>query len=223
MVRSTGAPYHFSRISCTRSVELIRRAKRDGLPITADVTPHHLTLTVDQILDYDTNYKTRPPLRFADDVEALVAGLKDGTIDAIATDHSPQSRLEKATSMDEAAPGVIGLETAFSLCYTKLVNAELLTNLELVRLFTTGPAAVLNLPIPTLEAGAVANLTVIDPTHQWQYDAKTGASKSQNSPYSGRTLTAKPMLTIYKGAIVYQCDQFDRFDKLKKTETHPSP
>lgn len=203
IVRLTGAPYHFTHLSCAQSVNLVRQAKQEGLPVTADVTPHHLTLTVDKIPGYDSNYKMKPPLRLETDCEALVRGLQDGTIDAIATDHAPHSRVDKATTMDEAAVGIVGLETAFSLCYEKLVVHGGMQPLEFIALLTTKPAAVLSLPQPALEVGAAANVVVIDPIAKWIYDAEQGFSKSQNSPFSGRMMTGKAVVTVYNGIPVY--------------------
>jgi dihydroorotase len=204
VVRGAKAPYHFTHLSCARSVELVRQAKEDGLLVSADVTPHHLTLHVDDIPGYDTNYKMKPPLRTAADIQALVEGLQDGTIDAIATDHAPHSRLEKQTTMDDSAVGILGLETAFSLCYEKLVTKGPLQKLDLIRLFTSGPAAVLDLQSGGLEVGSTANITLVDPARKWIYDSSRGASKSHNSPYSGHTLTGKVVMTIYRGKVVYK-------------------
>lgn len=207
VVRATGAPYHFTHLSCAQSVKLIRRAKEDGLPVTADVTPHHLTLTVEQIPGYDNNYKMKPPLRTSEDVHALVEGLRDGTIDAIATDHAPHTRLEKETVMEEAAVGIIGLETAFSLCYERLVHNDTMDPGKFISLFTTKPAAVLNLPVPALEKNAPANLVVIDPHCKWIYDPRAGMSRSHNSPYAGKQMVGKPLVTVYGGTVVYRDDR----------------
>lgn len=206
IVRLTDAPYHFTHLSCAQSVDLVRRAKEDGLPITADVTPHHLTLTVDEIPGYDTNYKMKPPLRLSTDQAALIAGLLDGTIDAIATDHAPHTRIEKDTTMDDAAVGIIGLETAFALCHERLVKTGILTNMQLISLFTTSAARVLDLPTPTVQSGADANIAVFHPTYNWTYDVTAGLSKSRNSPYNGRLLTGKNIMTIYRGKPVYLDD-----------------
>ncbi len=208
IVRLTNAPYHFTHISCAASVQLIDRAKQDGLPITADVTPHHLALSVDDIEPFDSNYKMKPPLRLQSDQAALVAGLKDGTIDAIATDHAPHTRMEKETVLEDAAVGVIGLETAFSICYEKLVASGALKPSHLVELFTTKPAQILSLPLPTLKVGLPANITLIDPGHRWAYDPRSGASKSHNSPFAGRLMTGKAILTVFRGKIVYRDDTY---------------
>lgn len=203
MVRQFGAPYHFTHISCADSVKLIRRAKEDGLAITADVTPHHLTLCVDEIEPYHTCYKMKPPLRTARDIEALIEGIKDRTIDAIATDHAPHTRLEKAGTMAEANVGIIGLESAFSLTLETLVSSKRLSPLRFIELLTTAPATVLDLPQPSLTEGSLANLTVVDPTAKWTYDTRTGHSKSTNTPYQGRTLTGRIITTIYRGKPVF--------------------
>lgn len=204
MVRQFPTPYHFTHVSCADSVALIRRAKEDGLPVTADVTPHHLTLTVDEIEPYDTCYKMKPPLRTARDTEALIAALKDGTIDAIATDHAPHTRLEKAGSMAEANVGIIGLESAFSLTLERLVTAAKMTPLKFVTLLTTAPASVLALPQPALSEGASANIALVDPALKWEYDANKGFSKSKNTPFTGRTFTGKVLLTVCNGTVVYK-------------------
>lgn len=206
IVRATRSPYHFTHLSCARSVQLIKQAKADGLPVTCDVTPHHLTLSVEDIKGYDNNYKMKPPLRLREDIDALIAGLKDGTIDAIATDHAPHTRLEKFTTMQDAAVGIIGLETAFSLCYEQLVASGALSKMAFVKLFTTGPADALDLSVPSLEVGMPANIALFDPDHKWTYDASRGASKSRNTPYNARVLRGKPVMTIYKGTVVYKYD-----------------
>lgn len=215
IVRTTNAPYHFTHLSCAASVELVRRAKHDGLPITADVTPHHLSLTVEEIEPFDANYKMKPPLRLREDREALIAGLKDGTIDAIATDHAPHTRLEKCTTLEDAAVGIIGLETAFSLCYEQLVQSGALSAMRLLELFTTKPAAILDLPKPALAVGMPANVALIDPNLHWTYDVRSGESKSRNSPFTGRLMSGKPVMTIYRGKQVYRDDGY--FSKRKQT------
>lgn len=208
IVRLTNAPYHFTHLSCAASVELVRRAKADGLPITADVTPHHITLTVDQMIPFDACFKMKPPLRLMEDRAALIEGLKDGTIDAIATDHAPHTRLEKSTTLEDAAVGIIGLETAFSLCNEKLVASGAITRNQLISFFTTKPAMVLNLPIPTIEVGMSANLTVVDPSFRWVYDPRAGVSKSHNSPFGGHLMTGKSVITVFRGRTVYRDDKY---------------
>lgn len=208
IVRLTKTPYHFTHLSCAGSVELVRRAKHDGLPVTADVTPHHLALSVNDIEPFDSNFKMKPPLRLSTDQAALIAGLKDGTIDAIATDHAPHTRMEKATTLEEAAVGIIGLETAFPLCNEKLVVSGAITRTQLISLFTTKPAQVLNLPMPSIEVDLPADLTLIDPNFHWTYDPRAGASKSHNSPFGGRLMTGKAVMTIYRGKTVYRDESY---------------
>jgi dihydroorotase len=166
------------------------------------VTPHHIVLTTDDIQTYDTNFKMRPPLRTDIDREALLMGLRDGTIDAIATDHAPHTSLEKSGTMDEAAVGLIGLETAFSLCYETLVATNYISRLHLIKLLTCGPAQVLDLSMPCLEKKA--NITIVDPNHTWTYDAHKGYSRSHNTPFQKRQMTGKVAMTIYNGSTVYK-------------------
>ncbi len=206
VVRQSGSPYHFTHLSCADSINLVKRAKEDGLRITCDATPHHLTLCVDDIPGYDSNYKMKPPLRLKEDKQAIINGLKDGTIDAIATDHAPHTRLDKSTAMDEAAVGITGLETAFSLCLENLVTPGFLTPLQLVGTLTCRPAAILGLPSPNLEVGA-CDIAIFDSQLKWTYDAAKGFSKGQNSPFSGKVMTGKTVLTICGGKVVFRDEQ----------------
>ena len=207
IVRLTGAAYHFTHLSCASSVELIRRARSEGLAVTADVTPHHLALTVDNLGEYETNYKMNPPLRSKKDQAALISALQDGTISAIATDHAPHTHLEKSRTFTEAPFGITGLETAFSVVYTTLVKAQHITKMNLIQLLTVGPAKILNLPMPSLAIGSRANLCIIDPEVIWTYDAKNGQSRSSNSPWDTQELSGRVNYTIYKGSIVYRSEQ----------------
>ncbi len=204
VIRQTGGRLHFAHVSCARSVDLIRQARSDGLTITADATPHHLALTVDDSRAYDASYKMNPPLRTEKDRRALVAGLKDGTLDAIATDHAPHTSLDKSRPFDEAPFGVIGLETAFPLALEHLVVSGQLSPPEVIALFTSRAAAVLGLPQPSVKTGTQANLVVLHPQHAWTYDVKKGQSKSVNSPFHGRTLTGKSVMTVCRGKVVYK-------------------
>lgn len=214
MVRVTRSAYHFTHISCAPSVEQIRRAQAEGLPVTVDVTPHHLALNVDMMNEYDTRYKMNPPLRDNPDQQALVQGIKDGTISAIATDHAPHTDLEKSLPFTSAPFGIIGLETAFPICYEALVKAGHISYMKLIELFTTGPATILELQLPSLSIGSRANICVIDPDYKWTYDAKHGFSRSHNSPWSGKDLHSKVMCTIFKGKVVFQAAQLqDRFSR----------
>lgn len=204
VVRLTGCRLHIAHVSSADAVELIRTARLQGLPITADVTPHHLTLTAADIKDFDTAYKMNPPLRDATDQAALIAGLQDGTLDAIATDHAPHTNLDKSMPFDKAPFGVIGLETAFPLTFEKLVVTGHMTRLAYFALLTTNPAKVLGLPQPSIRVGDAANLAILHPEHRWLYNTNQGHSKSENSPFNGRMLTGKVLLTIYNGKAVYK-------------------
>lgn len=204
IVRLTKSPYHFTHISCAPSVEMIRRAQAEGLPVTADVTPHHLALTVDLLQNYDTNLKMNPPLRTFDDQEKLIDGIKDGTISAIATDHAPHTSLEKSRPLPDAPFGITGLETAFSVITASLLDTRHVTRLKLYELLTTGPAKILKLTMPSLAVGARANICIVDPEKKWTYNAKRGQSRSANSPWHEQELKAKPVCTIYNGKVVYR-------------------
>jgi dihydroorotase len=195
---------HFAHISTAASVSLIRSARRDGLSVTADVTPHHLCLTVDDIVEYDTNFKMNPPLRTKEDQAALVDALVDGTISAIATDHAPHTPHEKSLPFDAAPFGVIGLETAFSLTCERLVLSKRMNRSQFISLLTTNPAKILDLPQPSLlTIGAPANLAVIAPEAKWTYDANQGISRSHNSPFDGRQMTGRVVLTMVRGRTVF--------------------
>jgi dihydroorotase len=203
----TGGRYHVAHMSAAASVRLVRDAKRRGLPVTCEVTPHHLTLTDDACVTYETFCKCNPPLRGRGDIEALKEALVDGTVDAIATDHAPHSPLEKQVEFENAAFGMIGFETALSLCLD-LVASRLLTVSALVRLLSPGPASVLGLPGGRLRPGDVADLTVIDPDRVWTCDPARIFSKSKNTPFAGRSLKGKAMLTVVGGRIAYAEDSF---------------
>jgi dihydroorotase len=204
VVRQTGGRVHFAHVSTAASVNLIRGAKADKLRITAEVTPHHLALSDEDIVDFDTSYKMNPPLRSKQDQAACVQGLKDGTLDAIATDHAPHSRSDKAKTFDDAPFGVIGLETAFALCYERLVLSGEMSEHQLIALLTTHPARILNRQCK-FEKGAPANFALLQPKLSWIYRTKDGFSKSINSPFNERKMTGKNLLTIYQGNQIY-CD-----------------
>ena len=198
LVRITGATMHFLHLSTARSVELVRAAKRDGLPITAEVTPHHLSLTQELLASYDPVYKVNPPLRSSEDIRALKIGLLDGTIDAIATDHAPHPRRDKEMSLDMAPPGMLGLETALGVV---LAFGDLEIK-DAVSLLSWNPARIAKIdnahgrPVAVSEP---ANICVFDPELSWSVDLQRLASKSTNSPYVGRTLRGKVRHTIFKG------------------------
>jgi dihydroorotase len=198
----TGARYHVAHVSSAESVRLVREAKRRGLPVTCEVTPHHLTLTDEACATYDTHAKCNPPLRTASDVEALRVALVEGVIDAVATDHAPHSPVEKDVEFEQAAFGIIGLETAVPLVL-ELVRAAGLAPAEFVRRMSTGPAAVFGLPGGSLAEGAPADVTVIDPHHDWTCQPAGLRSRSRNTPFAGRPMKGRVTLTIVGGRIVY--------------------
>jgi dihydroorotase len=199
----TGGHVHLCHMSTRGSVELIRRAKEKGLKVTAEATPHHFTLTHDACEGYDTNAKMNPPLREAEDREAIRQGLKDGTIDVIATDHAPHHYDAKEREFDEAPNGIVGLETAFGLTMSELVISGLLTLPELVYRMSTLPARLFRLPGGSLAVGAPADVVVLDPAVQWIVEPGAFFSKSRNTPFAGRTLTGRADLTIVRGRVVY--------------------
>ncbi|MFI5139147.1 MAG: dihydroorotase family protein, partial [Sphingobacteriales bacterium] len=186
----TGSKIHFSTISTTRSVELIREAKRKGLDVTCDVAAHHLVLTDEALVGFDSQYKVKPPLRTQDDVEALLNGLIDGTIDAIVSQHTPHEIEFKDVEFEVAEFGIIGLQTALSL----VLKAGLDVNL-IVQKLAIGPREILNIDIPAIAVGEPANFVLFDTTAEWEYNSKNNRSKSYNSPFMGQTLKGKVLLT----------------------------
>jgi dihydroorotase len=207
LVALTGARYHVAHVSSAESVRLVREAKRRGLPVTCEVTPHHLSLTDEACRHYDTAAKCNPPLRGAADVEALREGLRDGTIDAIATDHAPHSSVEKDVEFEQAAFGVTGLETALPLMLD-LVRAGLLTPAALVTRLSTAPAGIFHLPGGRLAEGQPADVTVIDPEAAWTCDVKGFRSRSRNSPFIGRALRGRAALTIVGGKLAFSEERY---------------
>ena len=202
LAQLTGAHLHIAHVSTGAAVDLIRRAREQGIHVTAEVTPHHLTLTDEAALGYDTNAKVAPPLRSAADVRACRKGLAEGVIDAIATDHAPHAVHEKDVEFTAAPPGLIGLETALAVVLD-LVRAGDLTPLELMRRMSTNAARILRRPGGSLAVGAPADVAVLDPLKEWLYDPAKGFSKSRNSPWAGQTLTGQVKATIVDGRLVY--------------------
>jgi len=199
----TGAHIHLQHISSKFSVDVIRRAKQRGARITAEATPHHIALTDGALATYDPNFKMNPPLRTEEDRRALIAGLRDGTLDIIATDHAPHTDYEKDKEFDFAPNGILGLETALPVTLEVLVRQNRFKLPFVVDLMTRRPARLLNLPGGTLASGAAADICVFDPDEKWRYDAKAGFSKSSNSPWSGQTLTGRVKLTVVEGRVVF--------------------
>jgi dihydroorotase len=202
----TGAHLHVAHVSTAGAVRLIREARERGVHVTAEVTPHHLTLSDEATLGYDTNTKMAPPLRSAADVRACRAGVADGTLDAIATDHAPHAVHEKEVEFTQAPPGILGFETAFAVVLD-LVRTGELTPLELIRRLATEPARILRLPFGTLARGAPADVVVLDPERRWTYDPAKGWSKSRNSPWAGHALVGRAVATVVAGRLVYHVDR----------------
>jgi dihydroorotase len=202
----TGAHLHVAHVSTRQAVELIRRARERGVHVTAEVAPHHLTLTDEAAQGYDTNTKVAPPLRSAADRDACRAGLADGTLDAIATDHAPHAQHEKELDFTEAPPGMIGFETAAAVTL-ELVRAGQLSPLEWVRRLSTNPARILSRPGGSLAPGATADVSLIDPERVWRYDPAKGFSKSRNSPWTGAELTGRVVATFVGGRQVYDVER----------------
>jgi dihydroorotase len=199
----TGGHIHLCHVSTRGSAELIRRAKDKGLKVTAEVTPHHFTLTHEACLGYNTNAKMNPPLREAEDVAALQEALKDGVIDVIATDHAPHHYDAKEREFDDAPNGILGLETSFGLAMTELVKPGILSLPELLYRMSTRPAQLFNLPGGSLAVGAPADVAVFDPAAEWSVDPSQFFSKSRNTPFGGRRLTGRPEVTVVRGRVVY--------------------
>lgn len=202
----TGSHVHIAHISTAAAVDAVRRGKARGVRVTAEATPHHLVLTDEAVRehDYDPVTKMNPPLRSEEDRKAVIAGLLDGTIDAIATDHAPHTTEEKVCEFDCAAFGIVGLETAFALCHDGLVKTGLLDLTRLVQLLTAGPARALGLPGGTLEKGQPADITLFDPAEVRTVKPESFRGKSRNSPFVSMSLTGWPVATIVDGVVVFR-------------------
>jgi dihydroorotase len=198
----TGARLHVAHLSAKASLEQVRSAKSLGLHVTCEVTPHHFTL-IDEDVTYDSRFKMNPPLAAREDREALLAGLADGTVDAIATDHAPHEPALKDVEFDKASFGILGFETALSLALEQLVHSGRISLLRIVELFTAGPARVLGME-RKIAAGQPGDLTIISLDHSWTYKVKESASKSRNSPFDGRAFKGAPMATIVGGRVVHK-------------------
>jgi dihydroorotase len=193
---------HMAHMSTKESLELVREAKRAGLPVTCEATPHHFTLT-DEDVDYDTRFKMNPPLGSKRDREALLSGLADGSVDAVATDHAPHTQASKEVEFDRAPFGVTGFETALALALEALVHSGKASLVRLVELFTTGPARVLGIR-SALAVGEPADITVFSTEHRWTFRAAESASRSRNTPFDGRAFRGAPMVTIVGGRIAWR-------------------
>ena len=206
LARRTGGHVHLAHMSTKGSVELIRWGKERGIRVTAEVTPHHLTLTENEVEGYDTHAKMNPPLRTQEDVDALREAVRDGTIDVIATDHAPHHYDAKEREFADAPFGIVGLETALALVVTELVDSGLIDFATLVDRMSTRPARLFGLPGGTLRAGGVADVTVFDPKREWTIDPNAFLSKGRNTPYTGRKLRGRTLATIVGGRLAYRLD-----------------
>jgi dihydroorotase len=204
LAKETLGSVHIAHVSCKESVEMIALAKKKGLKITAETAPHYFTLTEEAVSGYNTNMKMNPPLRTKADVQAIINGLRNGTIDAIASDHAPHTVNEKDVEFDRAEFGTIGLETSLSLGITELVDKSILNWPELVKKLCLNPAKILKIDKGTLKLGADADITIISGDKEWTVDKKTLISKSKNSSFLGRKLKGIVEYTICNGNIVYK-------------------
>jgi dihydroorotase len=183
---------------------MVRFAKLRGLSVTAEVTPHHFALADKDTLPYDSNYKMKPPLRGCSDVEAMIAGVVNGAIDAIATDHAPHPGSEKMQEFEKCPFGILGLETAIGISLAELVHTGKISVNRMVEMFTIAPARILNLNRGTLTQRAPGDVTIFSLDREWTYDVNKSASKSRNSPFNGTTFRGGPVVTIVRGEIVWQ-------------------
>jgi dihydroorotase len=199
-----GARYHVAHLSTRRSVEMVGYARSKGLPVTCETTPHHFALCDAEIKPYDSNYKMRPPIRGCGDRDAVLGGLANGVISAIATDHAPHPGSEKMQEFERCPFGIIGLETAIGLALEDLVHPGRIDLKRMVELFTTGPESVMRLGRGTLAPGAPGDVTVFSTDVEWTYDVNQSASRSRNSPFDGRTFRGGPMATVVNGELVWK-------------------
>lgn len=205
IAKETGAHIHIAHVSTKGAIEAVRRAKAEGINVTCEVTPHHFSLTDEAVEGYDTNTKMAPPLRSGEHLEAVIEGLRDGTIDAIATDHAPHHADEKALEYDRAPFGITGLETALGLAFTRLIYPGIIDLVRLVELCSLNPARIFKLANRgTLVPGSFADVTILDPDLHWTYSLDRSLSKSRNSPFDGWAFTGGPVATIVGGRIVYR-------------------
>lgn len=204
MAEYTDAKVHIAHISSKNSVEMVRNAKKKGIKVSAEVTPHHFTLTDDAVKTYDPNTKMNPPLRTQQDVDAILEGLKDGTIDCIASDHAPHSIEEKEMEFEYAPNGIIGLETQVGLALSELYHKKVLTLESLIEKLAVNPRKILNLPIPEIKEGETANLTILDTELVWTADKRNLLSKSINTPFDKKLLTGKSLGVINKNKMYFE-------------------
>ncbi|QYO65938.1 dihydroorotase [Leptolyngbya sp. 7M] len=207
LAAETGAHVHIAHVSTKGAIEAVRRAKNEGINVTCEVTPHHFTLTDKYVEGYDTNYKMAPPLRSEEHLEAVIEGIKDGTIDAIATDHAPHHHDEKALEFDRAPFGITGLETAVGLAFDQLVHKGIVGLERLVEMCSASPARIFGLEgRGTLKPGSVADITLIDPHLEWTYRNSDSRSRSRNSPFDSWNFTGRAVATLVGGKVVFKVD-----------------
>ena len=204
IAKETGAKLHLCHCSTKDSVTMVEEAKQAGVRLSAEVCPHHFTLTTTDMIASDTNYKMNPPLRGSDDVEELKRGLKENIMDVISTDHAPHSAKDKDASMEEAPFGIVGLENCVALTVSELVRPEVITPMQMAEKCSYNPAQILGLDKGTLSEGAIADITIIDPTVEYEIDANDFVSKSKNTPFNGRKVYGKVTYTICGGEVVYK-------------------
>jgi dihydroorotase len=216
LAKLTRAKVHIAHISTRRAIEAVRLAKAEGLSVTCEVTPHHWTLTDDAVAEYDTNTKMSPPLRSKDHVDAILEGMQDGTIDAIATDHAPHHLDEKGLEFDQAPFGITGLETAIGLAFD-LVHAGLIDLERMVQMCAANPARIFGLEDRgTLRRNAHADVTILDPQLEWVFDVSKSKSKSRNTPFHGRSMCGAAVATIVGGRLVYLHPDYTRLNEPKQ-------
>ena len=203
LAKETGVRLHLCHCSTKDSVRMVELAKEEGLPVTAEVCPHHFCMTSDDITEDNANYKMNPPLRTKEDVEALKKGLADDIMDVIATDHAPHAAREKEQGIQKAPFGIVGLETAAALTYTELVKPGILTPMQMAEKMSYNPAKVLGLEKGTVAEGSHADLTIFDPECEWVIDPAEFLSKGKNTPFGGKKVTGKVKATIVDGEIAY--------------------
>ena len=202
----TSSRVHIAHVSTAGSVELIRRAKAKGIPVTAEATPHHFSLTDELVTSLDANTKMNPPLRSQEHRQAIIVGLEDGTIDVIATDHAPHTSDEKDVEYASAPNGVLGLETAVPLTLSELVHENILTIDQAIAKLSSNPSRILGLDGGALQEGSQADLTILDLQQELTVDPETFQSKSRNSPFGGRKLRGKAIMTIVEGSVVWEAE-----------------
>ncbi len=213
LARLTRAKVHIAHISTRGAIEAVRQAKNEGLAVTCEVAPHHWTLTDEAVAEYDTNTKMSPPLRTREHVDAILEGMKDGTIDAIATDHAPHHLDEKGLEFDQAPFGITGLETAVGLAFD-LVHAGVIDLEQMVRMCTANPARIFRLEDRgTLRTNAHADITILDPQLEWVFDVNKSKSKSRNTPFHGRSMVGAAVATIVGGRLVYLHPDYTRINE----------